>query len=472
MTTPHGDLRPDPPILDDGDVANWQDLSDRVSEMSTPHLPFYFLVTLSTTIAAYGLLANSTAVVIGAMLVAPLMGPIFGIALALATGDNELLVRSAKAEAKGVALAVGLAVLIGLMPNQPNFGTEILARTRPTVYDLIVAVASGLAGAFALADKRVSVALPGVAIATAIVPPLATLGLCIAAREYQLASGALILFLANLLAIEVAAVVYFTIVGVRRGHLHEHFRLGPFLRHFGVSVLLLIVVGAFLTQTLVRGIADERRRDRATGLLEQEVRITQGARLSEITIDASRDTVQVLAAVLTPQEIRPEQVAALQAQLAERLDEPVFLVVRSIISRDASSHGPVFIAEDELVRRDSAARQTQFLTVTSALLRQYFARTPGVDLEEIRRERTGSLNTVTAVVRTPTALLPAQVDSLEQVLAAGVSEPVRLIVRSVLTRDADAIRFLYDSTLVLDSPPPDSITPAAAPPSARRGSRR
>jgi uncharacterized hydrophobic protein (TIGR00271 family) len=434
--------------------AEWEDLRERVAEISTPHGAFYLLVALSTTIAAFGLLANSTAVVIGAMLVAPLMGPIFGIGLGLATGDTDLLGRAAAGELKGVVLAIALAALIGLLAPIAGLGPEIISRTRPTLYDVVVALASGLAGAFALADRRVGVALPGVAIATAIVPPLAATGLTLAVGDFRLATGAFLLFVANLLAIEVAAVAYYTWLGMREGHLHEHFTVRGFLRHFGVSVVLLIAIAIFMTRTLLEGVARERRRDEISSILSEEVRITQGARLTDLILERRGDSLQVLAVFLTPQEIGPAQIARLEQRVQATSQRPIHLVVRSILSRDADRFGPVYVAEDELRRRTEADQQTRFLSRASTILRSRFDAIPGVELEEIRRDRLDGENVVTLVVRTPVAVEPIQVDSMERELELALEDRVRLIVRSVLTRDADARGFLYDSVAVDTAPPP------------------
>jgi uncharacterized hydrophobic protein (TIGR00271 family) len=139
---------------------------------SDPKFSFYALLVASSLIAAFGLIANSTAVVIGAMLVSPLMTPIMGIALGLVRGDAGLLRRALLAEILGVVLAVGMAALFGLLPIKIEATPEMLARTEPTLLDLLVAVLAGFAGAYAMVDERISPALPGVAIATAIVPPL------------------------------------------------------------------------------------------------------------------------------------------------------------------------------------------------------------------------------------------------------------------------------------------------------------
>jgi uncharacterized hydrophobic protein (TIGR00271 family) len=469
----------------DPNLEAWRDLRQRSVEMSMPHGAFYLLVILSSAIASFGLLANSTAVVIGAMLVAPLMGPIFGIAFGLTTGDSELLGHAVAAELKGVGIAVALALLIGLIPNHPEYGSEILGRTRPTVYDAIVALASGAAGAFALVDRRVSPALPGVAIATAIVPPLAAVGLSLAAGRLDWAGGAFLLFLTNLLAIELAAVAIFTWVGHRKGHLHEHFQLGYFLRHFGVSVIALIGICVFLTRTLLAGITVDRQRQAVRALLERETRSTQGAYVEALSLETRGDSLHVAATVITPQEFRPPQVAAMQAQLRESVSPTTQLVLRSVLVRSFDSEGAVFSPPEEARVPSAADRQAAMLATARRALRQRMATVAGLELEDVRREvvargelwhaadsaadslgrRTAgdSITVFTAVVRTPRAIEPAQVDSFERALVDAIGRPVRLVVRSVLTRDAVSDRFLYDS-----APPP----PAGRATSDRRAPAR
>lgn len=148
-----------------------------ISDGSEPALRFYLLVAVST------LIANSTSVVIGAMLVAPLVTPIFGISLALVRGDTGLLGHAVRAEVVGVTAAVSMGFILGFFLGDFEPTAEMLSRTRPNLFDLIVAILAGFAGAYALVDEKISPALPGVAIATAIVPPLANSGLCFALGE-------------------------------------------------------------------------------------------------------------------------------------------------------------------------------------------------------------------------------------------------------------------------------------------------
>jgi uncharacterized hydrophobic protein (TIGR00271 family) len=127
---------------------------------SRPQGRFFVLLIAASMIASFGLIANSTAVIIGAMLVSPLMTPIFGVALGMLRGNPQLLWRSLSSELIGIILAVGSAYLIGL--PQLTFDTatsEMLARTQPNLLDLLVAVFAGFAGAYALVDERVSLGL-------------------------------------------------------------------------------------------------------------------------------------------------------------------------------------------------------------------------------------------------------------------------------------------------------------------------
>ena len=144
------------------------------------------------------------------------MTPIFGIALALIRGDATLLGRAVRAEIVGVLLTVALAACFGFLMPELEATQEMLSRTKPNLLDLLVAVFAGFAGAYAMVDEHISPALPGVAIATAIVPPLANSGLCIAMGAYYGALGSFLLFFANFLSILLVASTIFWASGMAR----------------------------------------------------------------------------------------------------------------------------------------------------------------------------------------------------------------------------------------------------------------
>jgi uncharacterized hydrophobic protein (TIGR00271 family) len=144
-----------------------------VSDGSGPHLGYYALISAATVIASLGLIQNSGPVVIGAMLVSPLMSPIFGMALGITRGDTSLFIKALQAEFGGVALAILFGIVFGALPLMTELTPEISSRLQPNLLDLLVAVFAGFAGTWAMVDERISPVLPGVAISTAIIPPLA-----------------------------------------------------------------------------------------------------------------------------------------------------------------------------------------------------------------------------------------------------------------------------------------------------------
>ncbi len=165
---------------------------------------FWVLLTLAAIIAGSGVVADSDATVIGAMIVAPLMTPILGTALAVVLADRFRILRGVATVAAGAALVVVLGFLLGLLVPEPVVAatnSEVASRVSPDLIDLVASLATGLVGAFALVRSDVSDALPGVAIAISLVPPLAVVGLTLESGEPGQALGALLLFSSNVAAI-------------------------------------------------------------------------------------------------------------------------------------------------------------------------------------------------------------------------------------------------------------------------------
>lgn len=212
---------------------------------STPDFDYFVLVLLSCMIATFGLLIDSAATIIGAMLVAPLMSPILGIGLASIRGDTDLLKNALSALLRGAVLAVLLSMLItwinGLLPFVilQDLPPEVLSRTRPTPIDLGVAVAGGLAATFALVQPNLSAALPGVAIATALMPPLCVIGIGIASGDWEVAQGSLLLFLTNSVTIAASSTFLFWATGFNLGRKDGD---GLIPRSLQISAVLIIIL--------------------------------------------------------------------------------------------------------------------------------------------------------------------------------------------------------------------------------------
>jgi uncharacterized hydrophobic protein (TIGR00271 family) len=191
-------------------------LVERLQSSAAWNFDFVTLMVLSTTMAAIGLIQNSAAVVIGAMLVAPLMTPLLGLGLALVQGNHMLARISLRSVILGLCVSLLGGFLVGFFTLSLEEPTrEMLARGGPGLLDLFVAFAAGLAAAYASSRPGLIAALPGVAIAAALVPPIATSGLALSLSDFPLAIGALLLFGINMVTIVLASMISLWMVGIR-----------------------------------------------------------------------------------------------------------------------------------------------------------------------------------------------------------------------------------------------------------------
>lgn len=257
----------------------------RIRRNARPDLDFFMLISLATIIAALGLLINSPAVVIGAMLVAPLMSPIVGVGLAMVLGDARFLRLSVGTVLKGTLLAVGVGILAGLLFIGRPDTYEMLARTQPSLIDLAIAWFSGLAAAYALCRSDAAGALPGVAIAAALVPPLASSGLYFARLDFPNAFGAFLLFATNFISISLATALMFLILGFRPAR-DQKTRRNVRVRSAQVALIsLALVVGLILFSTYRLAEASQRQAFIEQTIGQNVVIATDGAgELDEINI--------------------------------------------------------------------------------------------------------------------------------------------------------------------------------------------
>lgn len=201
--------------LPDKDKAS---LVRKLIESSTADFDYFYLVGLSTVMASLGLLLDSGSIVIGSMLIAPLMYPILGVALGLVMmgQTTTVLNRALNTLVKSLSVGLGLSVVAAfLFGNESSYHTaEVLARTEPSHLHLLVALIAGAAVAYMLARPEWGGALPGVAIAVALIPPLATIGVGIAALDPVVIRGASMIFLLNLFGIIAIAVIMFLLMNL------------------------------------------------------------------------------------------------------------------------------------------------------------------------------------------------------------------------------------------------------------------
>jgi uncharacterized hydrophobic protein (TIGR00271 family) len=208
---------------------------------------FWVLLVLAAVIATAGVIADSTATVIGAMIVAPLMTPILGTALALVLADRRNLLASIAYTAAGAGLVVVIAYTMGILDIlaiTSDTNSQVAARVSPQLIDLIAALATGAVGAFAVIRSDISDALPGVAIAISLVPPLAVVGLTLESGEPGEAAGAALLFATNVAAIVATGTLVFLRARVRGAAFRAGAPVGQLRRKALVPVLVALLLVA------------------------------------------------------------------------------------------------------------------------------------------------------------------------------------------------------------------------------------
>lgn len=291
---------------------------------------FYTMLVLSAVIASLGLLLNSPAVIIGAMIVAPLMSAIAGISLGIVEGDRELLADSARNVVGGSLLAALIGFLLGWIIPGSEPTSEVMARTGPNLLDLGVALAAGAAGAYAYCRKEVATALAGVAIAVALVPPLATVGIGLSMLRGDIALGATLLFLTNLTAIAAASALVYLLLGFGPPAAQKMKRR-VLQRSLRGTILLLLAVTAILAVLTARAVVSAQTSAAVRQAVEQELQSYSD--ISLVSIDQQHSADGVLSVTLTvaaSRQVTYDDVLHLQQRLSDRLGQPVVLSLAAI----------------------------------------------------------------------------------------------------------------------------------------------
>lgn len=313
------------------DLAERLDIYKQVRRNARSRPDFFIMIALAAGIAGLGLRLNSPTTIVGAMIISPLMAAIVGLGLGAIHADGKLLLISGNTLLRGMLLAVLMGVLAGLaIPGAEPTG-EIMARTAPSLFDLGVALLSGMAGAYALCRPNVSAALAGVAIAVALVPPLVAVGIGLAWLEWAIAGGALLLFLTNLVAICAASELVFLLVGFRPD-LDRQGDLTVFIGSIFSSVILFVLVGGILGQLTIAHFQETTLEKKIEQALAREIKqLNPAAQLSEwhqFRQDDGSLKVEIL--VRSPRGFSYEQVVDLQNRVAEAAQQPLALVLQFV----------------------------------------------------------------------------------------------------------------------------------------------
>lgn len=306
-------------LTDDLDLT----AGDRESKESA----FWVMLVLAAVIASAGVIADSTATVIGAMIIAPLATPIMGMALGIAKREPGSTAKAGRFVLLGAVIVIGIGALFNLgYPGQMALldNPQVAGRTSPGLLDLLAAVATGFAGAIALARRDVAAILPGVAIAISLVPPLAVVGICLGQGAYALAVGALLLFLSNLLALVLAGTIVFaTIVLSDPDHQGHGSRRKTYLTLGLLFVVIAIPLAANSVGNYLLQVWTGRVETTAQAWLSEDA----GARVESVDFAANRLVVRVQ----TPNALPP--VGDLMADLSGQIPEGIPVVVYTSVGQ-------------------------------------------------------------------------------------------------------------------------------------------
>lgn len=220
-----------------------------------------WILILAIFVASLGLNTNSTAVIIGAMLISPIMGPIMGMGLGVGINDFELFKRSFKSFSTATIFSVLTATIYFMVTPLDEAQSELLARTAPTIYDVFIALCGGLAGILALCSisQRNGNVIPGVAIATALMPPICTTGFGIATGNWLYAAGAFYLYLINTIFISLATVVGIHIMQFHKKEFRDAKREKRVKQIIATIAVVTMVPASILTYQLVKETVFEKK---------------------------------------------------------------------------------------------------------------------------------------------------------------------------------------------------------------------
>ncbi|MDM7325562.1 MAG: DUF389 domain-containing protein [Thermosynechococcus sp. Uc] len=297
------------------------------------NVPYIVLIISSCVIATFGLLANSAAVIIGAMVIAPLMLPIRGLALAALIGELKMFREAATALIVGTLMAIGISWMLGMIVGLEAYGSEIMARSQPTLLDLGIAVAAGAVSAYAMAEPRVSNTLAGTAIAVALMPPVCTIGLGIAQWNTSLSGGATLLYLTNLLGITLACMLVFVLVG----YIPLHQSRRPLSIAAALTALLMIP----LAISFSRLIEQVRLQQKVRQALLRGTLTFQRLDLLNMETTWVTDPPVVRINVRAREPVTPKQVELMEQFIQQRMQRPFRLVLQVSNIEEVTSEAPL-----------------------------------------------------------------------------------------------------------------------------------
>lgn len=315
---------------------------DSIKIESSIGITYFLLVILAAVVATLGLLTNSTAVIIGAMLISPIMSPIIGMSFSMTLGDSKMFSQSIKGIILGTFIAITVSVFITLFIPSRSLTAEILSRTKPTIIDLVIALASGAAGAYTMCHKKESSVLPGVAIATALMPPLCVVGTGLVQNEYTVAFGGFLLFLTNLIAINLASALVFKLSGfTTKDEIDksekQHTILKMNQRRLLISITAFAIITIPLSYIMYTTIVQEKTKKLIDDSLSKTTSTFAGVDLVNYTYELKDNKVLINTVVRSVNKLDGSNIKLMENSLEKQIGKPTQINMKVILAQEVDT---------------------------------------------------------------------------------------------------------------------------------------
>lgn len=302
-------------------------LNDLVDSAS-PDTVFFILILFSSAIATFGLIANLSVVTIGAQLIDPLMSPILGLAIASLSGLHRMFNRSILAITKGAGTAIAVSAVISFFGYRLPYGItahiphEVMVRTVATPLDLGIAIVGGAAAAYALAHPRQDATLAGVAIATALVPPLCTIGFGVAFQNPTIMLGASLQFLTNFVAITFSAISAFALLGFKPTKEKTSITLS---RSIVVSAIMMMIITIPLVVLAWNTLSAARLNNRVSGVVIENLPVSAQAQLIDLAISTVGKEKEITVTIRMVRDLTLSEAKFIHETIADQFTDPITL---------------------------------------------------------------------------------------------------------------------------------------------------
>lgn len=414
-------------------------IKDIYSEIDTS-AGYFVMLTLANLIALSGLLLNSIAVIIGAMLISPLMGPMLSFGFSFITGDKIIWRKSIKKLSISVTVTILIAALATFISPLNDITNEILSRTTPNLYDLLIAFFAGTAGAAAICTKKNYLTIvPGVAIATAVIPPLSVTGFGLGIGNLFIASGGFFLFFTNFVAIVITSCTVFYVYGFRMNAENEMDKTQLRKRIVFLSIILF-AISIPLIYTLGKTISDAKLKKDISTTLKASLDKSGTSRLSDFTYFKKEDGgLEINAVVDTVSYIREADTRPIEKKLENRLQrkvqfnlEQVKVLKGGLLEEKTRNPMPTLaplVPPDVSIKN---SRDAALSAIKPSLEKIDTMISPSKIVSAVLGfHDKGSQVSVTLKIRRDAPLLNDQVSWLQKVFVSSLKTPVNLTVETI-----------------------------------------